>query len=388
MKRLLLIVACAWVGVGYADEKILVDAKINGKRSPFIFDTGAFTSVLFPDGAKRLGLKVNAVPTNDAPSQGHATLIGQTEPFNFALGYSALRMSLPILEWPDYLHANADGVLAWSNLRRNIFKIDAVAGKVTGLESLPSEVALCMKFRILTNSELLALEIPRSGAPPEILVVDTGKADGITLRPDKWRAWRAAHRHQPITLHAAYMPGAGLTVKEESWAREFAFGPLTFEDVPIMEANIAEAAFDSPRFAGSIGLAALKHLHFIVNGKEGVVYVRAREGSAPPYEHNRLGAVFVPRDPQNDDLVARVVKGGPAEAVGIRDGDVLLKIGKLDVIKWRTNPKVLPLTRFWERPAGTQLELTLRRGDRVFKTVAVLRDILMPPPFTIELPGQ
>jgi C-terminal processing protease CtpA/Prc len=81
---------------------------------------------------------------------------------------------------------------------------------------------------------------------------------------------------------------------------------------------------------------------------------------------------------EGGDLVARVIDGTPAYEAGIRNGDVLLKVGDLDATKWRTDPKVLPLSRFWESPPGTRLEFTLKRGTTTFKKTAVLRQILSP----------
>jgi serine protease Do len=86
--------------------------------------------------------------------------------------------------------------------------------------------------------------------------------------------------------------------------------------------------------------------------------------------------VFVPTNAQSNDLTAQVVDGTPAQAAGIRVGDVLLKIDEVDVTKWRTDPTVLPLSRFLARPAGTKLNLTLRREGEIFKITVTLRDIL------------
>jgi S1-C subfamily serine protease len=174
------------------------------------------------------------------------------------------------------------------------------------------------------------------------------------------------------------MPGAGTVVIEEDWAKELTFGPLVLIDVPVMLANVAEQAMGSPGFEASLGLAALKRLDFIVDGDLGIAYIRTKTTPAPSYEHNRLGAVFAPTDLQGGDLVARVIDGSPAYEAGVRNGDVLLKVGDLDVTKWRTDPTILPLSRFWEGPPGTRLELTLKRGTETLKAKAVLRQILGP----------
>ena len=73
--------------------------------------------------------------------------------------------------------------------------------------------------------------------------------------------------------------------------------------------------------------------------------------------------------------MAHVAEKSPAQKAGIRNGDILLKIGGLDVTKWRTDPKVLPLRRFWIRPAGTKLELSLTRDDKPLKATVELKDI-------------
>ena len=86
--------------------------------------------------------------------------------------------------------------------------------------------------------------------------------------------------------------------------------------------------------------------------------------------------MFAPANLQSDDLFAQVAVRSPAAEAGIRDQDMLLAIGELDVTKWRTDPAVLPLGRFWNEPPGSKLELTLRRGNETIRVHAVLRQIV------------
>jgi S1-C subfamily serine protease len=174
------------------------------------------------------------------------------------------------------------------------------------------------------------------------------------------------------------MPGAGTVVTEEFWAKELTFGTLVLTDVPVMPANVAEQAMGAPGFEASLGLAALKRLDLVIDGSLGIAYLRPRNTAPAPYDHNRLGAVFAPRDMEGLDLIAHVIDGSPAFEAGVRNGDVLLKVGDLDVTKWRTDPTVLPLSRFWEKPPGTRIVLLLKRGPQTIKATAVLRQILAP----------
>jgi hypothetical protein len=282
---------------------------------------------------------------------------------------------------PSYLRG-VDGIIGWPLVSENILQIDMMKDKntVKTVQAAPDDPAW-MKVGLLTNSDLLDLEIPDKNGTKAIIFIDTGMSDGVKLAPPIWRNWKAAHTNSPFTLSGYFTPALGLVIKEESWAKEISLGPLTLTDVPIMEADsadIASGSFPDTQYEATFGLAALKRLNIIIDGKHGVAYLQFKKTPPLPYEHNRLGAVFVPHDLQSDDNVAHVMNGSPAYEAGIRNDDVLLKIGELDATKWRTDPNVLPLSRFWSSPAGTKLELTLKRGDKVFTTTAVLRNILPP----------
>lgn len=360
-----------------AEKRIRFDAKVNGQPVRFIFDTGASSPItLLSPAAHRLGLKV--VPANYRPDPGHVAC-GKTETCNLDLGTTNIRISLNVFELPDYLYRakEMDGVLGWPLLEEHIFAIDAISDTLVFYDHVPPKTAGWIKFQVQTNSGILALELQGEKRAKAIVVVDTGHDGGIIVHPKKWQTWKQTHTNLPITLDASYMPGAGLVVKEESFAHEIALGSLVITDVPVSEANQAQIATD-PNFEVSLGLAALKRLEIIIDGEQKVAYLHPRSTPASPYPHNRLGAVFVPRNLQEDDLVAEVIDGSPASTAGIRNGDNLLKIGNLDVTRWRTDPNVLPLSRFWDSPAGTKLELTLKRGDNTFITTATLRNILAP----------
>lgn len=344
---------------------------------PAHLDSGASKLILFSKTAQRLGLKVNPPPPDVVPDPGEA-VGGTTEECILTLHGTTVTTRFSVMEIPAYLHWTGEGgLVGWQPISANIIRINAGAQTVTFLTNVPEETSTWTKLRLRTQS-VLCLETPHHQGATSVILVDTGSPGGVALHPRKWRAWRAAHASQPATFEAFFMPGAGLMVKEQTWATELAFGPLLLTGVPIMEANPTEMALGSKQFEASLGLAALKRLDFIVDGNQGLAYIRPKKTPPPAYEHNRLGAAFAPRDSQNDDLVASVADSSPAVEAGIRNGDVLLKIGELDVTNWRTDPATLPLSRFWMRPAGTTLKLALKRGVQTLEITAVLRQILPP----------
>jgi S1-C subfamily serine protease len=145
--------------------------------------------------------------------------------------------------------------------------------------------------------------------------------------------------------------------------------------VPIMSAGPAGAARWGAKYEGTLGLAALKRLDFIVDGNNDLAYLRAKKTPPPVYLHNRLGAIFAATTLQTNQAVARVVIGSPAYEAGVRDGDVLLQVDEIVVTGWSDSWR----SRFY-MPAGTKLKLTLKRDGKIFNTTATLREILQPSP--------
>jgi hypothetical protein len=381
------VVLCFWVVLGQADERLWVDARINGQKARLIFDTGADRLLLFRKGADRLRLRITNAQAGLLPPPG-AVVLGATEPCDVSVLGSALKTSLGVVEIPSYVDMQADGVFGWGPVQKSVLRIDAISSEVDFLEDAPKQASAWTKLRVRTDSGYLSLEIPHENDSTGVVLVDTGFTGGVAVPPQTWKTWKAAHSDEPTTLDSYFMPGAGLVAKEETWAHAINLGPLVLTEVPLTEANQAQEALGSVGYEASLGLAALKRLDFIVDGKGGVAYLRLKTTPPPPYEHNRLGAVFVPADSHNDNLVAKVTSGSPAHEAGICNGDVLLKIGKLDATKWRSDPAILPLSRFWMKPADTKLDLTLERANGTFKATVLLREILTPRSASPQKPNE
>jgi hypothetical protein len=363
-------------GVGQAEERLWLEATINGKPAHLAFDTGTTGLILFPRAVARLGLAFTNAPEDFELAPGEAPK-GRTEECDLKIGATSVRTSFGYFEIPKMLDRVTDGVVGWRPVRENIVMVDASRGTVNCLAEAPGDVTNWIEFRLQTNSSVLLLEIPSGSGSQSNMAVDTGYDGGVKLSPNRWRVWKAAHADQPMTLEGYYTPQAGTVVSEQAWSEQLAIGPLQITEVVVTEADRADVALGQG-YEATLGLAALKRLDLVIDGKRGIAYLRAKDTPPADYQYNRSGAVFVPRDLQSADLIGYVVEGSPAWEAGIRNGDVLTRIADLDVTRWRTDPAVLPLARFWTRPPGTKLELTLRRGKKVFEAEIVLRQILSP----------
>jgi PDZ domain-containing protein/aspartyl protease len=367
-------VGCVWftASTSQADERLWLDAKINGKRARLCFDSGAEDFILWREGVQRLGLNFVESPIDATPSEGKVGA-GITEVCTLSLEGTEGKTRFRVLELPSYMDVDFDGVIGWWGVRNNIFQIDAAACKVTFLAKVPKKTAKWARLGVVANSSVLKLEIPYEGGTNGIVCVDTGSDIGVALAPQKWQAWKALHAHQAMNLNSFFTPGDGLVVKEEGWANELSFGSLKLTGLPVTEATPTEIAVGGRQYEGTLGLAALRRLDFIIDSKRSLAYLRAKVTPPPPYQHNRLGAAFVPSASRGDELIARVAAGSPAQEAGVENGDLLLKVDGIDITLRNTDG----MKKFW-MAAGTKVNLTLKRNGKVFETTATLREILSP----------
>lgn len=366
---------------GADDEHLVLDARINGQPVRLAFDTGMGGEfMLFSSAAEKLNLKFSPPDPNTRVGPGQFP-VGWTDVQKVQVGDCAAVVGpLAVVDMPPYLNPGFDGIIGWLALSNNVLSLDWSTRTLDIFTNDEKTLGDWTKCRIQTNTDV-TLVLPGKDGESEIIALDSGDTHGVKLNPDDWREWEISSAGRPMSFEAYYSPASGLAISKEGWADRIALGTLALTEVPVMQADSSDAALHSApqsRYVATLGLAAMKRLDIIIDGRRGFAYLRPKKTPPVPYAYNHLAAVFVPHDLQSDDLVAHVIKGGPGYNAGIRDGDVLLKIGHLDCTLWRIDPNVLPLSRFFEAAEGTQLELTLKRGDKVFKTTAVLKNILPP----------
>lgn len=375
LSLLLLIIALSGRTAG-ADERLSLPVKIDGQPARFALDTGAERTCLFSSGARRLGLPVTPPPA-DAKLDPGSVVAGATPECTLQLWHLTTKVRLPVVALPGYLQPEIDGVLGWDFVRQNVVDIDGPRRELDVSGTIQTDVSQWTAWTVRPDARQLVARIPAAPGEPNAILIDTGDPSGVQLNPRRWQQWRNAHTERPTSLIASYTPGIGLIVGEECWAKELPLGGVTLAEVPVRSGRDVGGVILGDEYVATLGLFALRRLHLVTDGEQGKVYVKGGPPAAGPnrYEYNRLGAVFVPADMSSNDLIAHVIEGGPAYQAGVRNGDILLAINDLDVTAWRTDPRVLPLSRFWSRPAGTQLQLSLCHEGKAVAAVPTLQNI-------------
>lgn len=370
--------SCA-VHSGGGDGRLWLKSTINGKPARLAFDTGAAYPALFGWLRKSLVYLSRTCRTLN-PSPGVNRMM--TGECKLRFGRAIFLTSFGVLDLPQGIKSDADGVVGWQllKLEDNIIAVDALHETAAFLNSLPRKAAGWTKLRLVTNSNsgVLMMTVPRPGGTPCSILVDTGCRDGVALFPDQWEEWKTAHADQAVTLTSYYTFVDGYVVAEEGWAKTLAIGSLWLTNVPVTRAAKVDILDGSTNTVAMLGIAALKRFDLVIDGKKGFAYLHAKAGPPPPYEYNRLGAVFAPPDLESGNLVASVIAGSPAWEAGIRPGDVLTRVGNTDVRNWREDGNLLHSLRLLMQLRGTKLELTVMRGEEQIICHAVLREILSP----------
>jgi hypothetical protein len=357
------------------EDRMWLDAKVNGDSVHLAVDTGSSRSVLFRPSAEDLDLKITDPPT-DAPKPPGTVAFGSTEPCDFTFWGVTEHRPLAVADVPDYVRLRFDGLVGWPDVRARTFLFDTVGRQMRPLDKMPDDLDTWTKFRVYPFANVLLLETTRTDGSPGFVFVDTGSPYGVGLSPDNWRVWVAANAKEPRTLRTYYTPGAGEVWGEESWAHRFSIGPLAITEVPIGEAPSSTPGLATGRHIATLGMAALARLDFVLDGKHGVAYLRPKNTPPLPYNHNRLGAVFVPLIPQSEFLVAQVEPGGPAALAGIHDGDLLAYIDGRTMTNWADHPTIGVPNFDWE--AGDKVYLRLLRNGGEYRVNVKLRDIIGP----------
>ena len=356
-------------------ERLWCKVTINGFPSRMQFDTGASEALLFSNSLARLHLSF--VPFPETEQQHYPPIvIGKTGPCHIDFGDDIHNAELFVCKTPpEYPHAEdtGDGVLGWPNFRSNAIALAVGTSGFRILPHLPLDLAGHIPFRIETNATVLTLTGKLNTEHGIRILVDTGASLGLRLPLAKWKAWKEAHPAQPVTV-SAFWGQRGTEVSEQAWADNYTIGPLRWSGISCSRDRGLDEAYDA-----CLGIDALKHLEILLDAPRGLAYLRQRDpGRDFNRRHNRLGALFIPGGQESNSLIAYVASPSPAQEADIRPGDVLIRINNLDTTRWRTDPAVLPLGRFWQQPAGTQLTLTLQRGEQTVTKKVTLRNILPP----------
>lgn len=298
-------------------------AHVNGVAAVAVLDTGVTASVVSPRFAAQARLKVQP--------RGMASAIGGKVAFGWAatrsIAFGALDRSgggLTVTALPASATGEATGpdlLVGQDMLARYALEIDYGTRRFRLLPSgrLPFRGAIA-PLSLSPTAQVYVTELTLSGRRLRPIVVDTGDGSAVTLSTPSWQAVRAAAL--PTTSTIAF--GLG--------------GPqvTTMAIVPLLSVGRVEARTVELRIepiggfsqsigaAGRIGSGFLDHYHVLLDPGAGRLVLSPLPGADRPPLRSTSG--LLTRHEGNRLRVLHVMRGGPAEASGWRDGDMICAI--------------------------------------------------------------
>jgi hypothetical protein len=318
-------------------DRIPIWGEINGHSVTLFLDTGSETSGLFRDAVDRIGLRTHTQGQKFFDSTEEFTWI--PAPSTWISGPALQKGRALILDRPSFADDEFDGFIGWPGISNLVFRFDMQDAVLSSSLDLPKALDGWNRWKFLQSSPVLIFECG-AGTNCVRIGIDTGSEHGVWLSPSQWRRFRVQSVPGSSTLEAGWLPADGLVTCEVLRAKKIDIGCITLTNMPVSEAP-PSAIHTFSGCDAVLGMFMFARLAVVIDGRNGWLYTKPVTRPFPDYDYNRLGAVFVPRDVEKtDDLIANVIKGSPAYRAGIRDGDILLKVGILNVTKWRIDPTI------------------------------------------------
>ena len=353
---------------------IYLDVLLNGK-GPFrlILDTGGM-NIVTPAVARALGLAAEGrLPIGGA---GEATEdIGLTTVERIQIGDAFLEkqafLVYPLDRTEPVEGVPQQGLIGYEVLRRFPARIDYQRERLT----LYAPGALHYRgpgavLPFVFNEHVPQVEGEVDGIPGAF-DLDTGSRSSLDLMSPFVQAHGLVARYGATAERISGWGAGGPVRGYEVRAHLLKLGPVEVPEPVTGLSTQRTGAFAATEVAGNVGYGVLSRFTVYLDYQEQRVVLERNSRFARPDSADRAGVWLHITDRTFE--VIEVVPGTPAAEAGLAPGDRILSVDGVAAARL-TLPGVRRLLR--ERPAGTRLELRVRRDGSVRRVRLVLRDLV------------
>ena len=108
--------------------------------------------------------------------------LGRTELCKIKLWRTNMTQRFAVVDLPESWDSEFDGIIGWKSTPGELIHLDARTKAIRFLERLPTQVDTWTKVPIITNTDILYLNLSASNKT-EIMEVSTGDPEGVALIP-------------------------------------------------------------------------------------------------------------------------------------------------------------------------------------------------------------
>jgi PDZ domain/Aspartyl protease len=352
-----------WIPFELYKNEIYLPAKLNGRDTEALLDSGASGSVVDASGAAAFGLTPKGeVSLMGAQAMGHGATVG-----GVSIDAGELRLDHLTVATADLTQlAQVSGrplplVLGDEVFNETVVDIDFAARRLAFRDPAhfvppPGAVELPLSPGLFRT-----MPVSLERRAPAAFIVDLGDAGTIDVFPAYAKAQNlmAGRRlSQTIGLGIA----GGLTTSPIGALKEVQLAGASLADVPATFSEKRSPGTDD-RIAGRMGTEILSRFHLMLDYPHDRLWLAPNADAAQPFARGRLGLAMLP---EAGALVVKLVApGSPGAAAGFQVGDRIAAIDGKPAAAWT----MATLETLTEAAPGTSVRIALESG--VTRTVAL-----------------
>jgi hypothetical protein len=352
-----------------ADDAMIVDAEVNGRKVSLMFDTGFSGSVVLNDTIN-IGPATGTMTLQDfvgtfqAKTVKMKTLKLGDKPVN-AEGMEVVQQPMAHMSFSYNMHT--DGIMGYEVIRNYVTEINFEKSKFIFYpktfditKRTPDNKKTFLLRMLPMGHKSIDLEVVVENGKKMILSLDTGNAFYATTHKDVLqRVGLWEENKKPRFMKSAWVASGPV----DSWYKEMR--NLTIYGVPVDYSvwSIIDLPSSSAEGDGTIGFGFLKNFNIIMDYDRRRVWLDNFNGKVSNEPVADVGIVASYDARRKRVRIHRVSPEGPADKAGIKEGDELLAVNgeELGAVSYRRLQSLL------EGETGSKVRLAVSRNGNLMR---------------------
>jgi predicted aspartyl protease len=352
-----------------AEDALIVDAMINGRKAALMFDTGFSGTVVLNTGID-IGQPTGKMLLRDFVGQFEAPTVPVR---SLSLGNKPIKstgmlvVQQPLADLSDSYNTHTDGIMGLEvvapyvteiNFEKQKFIFHPKTTDIT--KRTPDNKKTFLAKLLPIGGHSLEMEVKTHEGKTLVLSLDTGNAYFATTHKEvleRVGLWDPAQKANYTSLSGV----ASGTV--ESWYIKMP--KVNIYGVPVESSvwNIIDLPSSDAVGDGTIGFGFLKNFNIIIDLERRRVWLENFTGKTgnEPVGETGISAGFSKRN--NRVVIFRVAPGSPAAKAGVRAGDQVLSVDGISV----SSAGYRKMQQMLEGNAGSVVKLAISRGGQLMR---------------------
>jgi hypothetical protein len=366
-----------------SETAIIVDAEVNGKKVALMFDTG-FSGFVTCDAGINLGKADGKMTLRDfvGTFEVDTVKIKSLRLGSMDIPVAGTDASAVLRPGEDNTSSygqHCDGIMGYAVIAQNITEINFEKKKFIFYPKnydistrKPDGVKTFLSKLLPTGHDSLEMLVKTEAGKSLTLALDTGNSFYATTHKDVLdRVGVMPMAKRPTYVSQSFVASGAVDSFSVRMPKMFIFG------IPVENSvwDIIDLPSSSAEGDGTVGYGFLKNFNVTIDYQRRRIWFENFTGKTHEEPEAEAGMVCVWDGKIKNWVVAYVVKGGPAEKVGIKRGDLFLGFGTEDV----QNIGFARMRKRFEGKDNEELKLTLSRKGELYRATVKLSPLVTVP---------